>query len=97
MLSQGGHISRLLADDLGRRVLYDARAVRPGLRFRPDKIFCCLAHSPDAGITLARRTKELDHFGREYRRIQQEPALIKNRDAPSAGLACCPLRGGVSN
>src|SRR5262249_6582595 len=94
---QGCHISRLLAHDLGARILDDARAMYPGFCFRPDKVLCGLADSPNAGVAFSSSSEQLNNFGREDRRIEQEPALIKHGDARLPGLARSSLCRRMSN
>ncbi len=62
MLAKGSHISRLLADDFGRRVLDDASAILIRLLGSPNKVFRGLADAPYAGVALSGSAKELhDH------------------------------------
>src|SRR5260370_1613688 len=68
----------------------------PRLELGPHKVFYRLADSPDAGIPFPSRPKELDHFGSERWGIQEEPALIENRNARlpclSARARCHAIR-----
>src|SRR5262245_32915023 len=77
VLPQGRRITRLPANDLGCRVLYDPGAMGSRLRLRANKILRRLADSPHARIPLARRAEQLHDLWRKHGRVEQEPAFIE--------------------
>src|SRR5579875_1034555 len=88
---QNACVARLLADDLGRSVFEDSRAMLPGLGLRAHKIFRRLADTPDAPIAFAGGAEELNDFGCKAGRIKQRPAFIKDSDGRLPGFARRPL------
>src|ERR1700756_5237240 len=87
VLPQGSHVAWLLSDNLGGRILDDPGAMNSGVQFGADEILRRLAHTPDARISLTRGSKQLNCLWGEDGRVEQEPALVENRNAATAGLA----------
>src|SRR5438552_18933424 len=90
--TEGRHVSWLLADDLRGCILDDAGAVDPRACLGSNEVLSGLANAPNTGIAFTRCAKELNDLGRQYRRVQQEPAFIQDRDASSARSPRCALR-----
>ncbi len=77
VLSQRGHIARLLSDDLGRGVFDNAGAVLIGPIGRTDKIFGRLADAPDTCVALPSCPEKLDDDTGKNWRFKKSPALIE--------------------
>src|SRR5258708_35130513 len=68
-----------------------------GLEFCSHKIYHSLTDSPDTRISFAGRPEELDHFGRECRGVEQEPAFVENGNARLPRLPAGAGRYGIRN
>src|SRR5205809_7671693 len=64
MCPQSGHVSRLLANDLGGRVLNDADTRHSWLRLRSFEILRCLIDAPPARVARPSPATSLDDFRR---------------------------------
>jgi hypothetical protein len=85
MLAKCSHIARLLADDLGGRVLHNSGSMLVGTVLSADKILRRLADPPNTGIAFASGAKELYDDAGKNRRFKQCPALIEQNDARLTG------------
>src|ERR1035441_7435409 len=85
-------IALLLPNDFGRNVFDDTRPVRAWLGFRSHEVLQGLADSPDTGSPFPAGSEKLLHLWRQYRRVQERPAFVENRDIGLPASARCPFR-----